>query len=176
MMLILLLFAAGGASSSGGTGVDAGVVVREVAGEPGAVEGAVIVGAGSSVVAAALSDVPRWPAIFSDIRSARRAGRRGAAHEVVEVESQLLGHRHEFRVERRQGVVRLKLLDGHGFAMQTTFSIQAVDDRTSRVTARVALNATGILGWFRSKRSLLEIATRKVRTDLKDLKRAFPPS
>lgn len=173
MTLLLFLLVSAGAAPLGDTAADSGLVVNEVTGDPGVVEGTVTVGAPSSVVASALSDVARWSAIFSDVKDARRTGRKDSGREVVEVESRLLGHRHEFRLERSQRSVSLELLDGHGFGMSTAFAVHPVDERTSRVTARVALRATGLLGWFRSKRSLLTTARDKVRTDLGDLSRAF---
>ncbi len=143
---------------------------------PHLTEGVVELHGTPSDIYLALTDYRSWPQLFADVArvSVKSGGRENA---VVEIESRAFGHAHSFRF-RNDAVQRLRFeaVDAHGLTIWGEFFLERTSEKTTRVRARLYAEATGVVGFFTSEKSLREKRRSRMTSDLSSLARRWSGS
>jgi len=141
-----------------------GVIERPEPSGLAGVEGAVVVPGTVRALKGLLLDLPRWPALFADVRGIAR----GAAPGTWAVDFRRFGHPHTFVVARGAAGVVLELAQGGHGVGRLEYRLQALDAGRSRFTVRYTMAPPpGV-----TREAAVDLLRAKAAADLADLARA----
>jgi hypothetical protein len=170
MTLVAALLAAARAALAhdgapdGGPGNGPEVAERAEAAGLAGVEGSVVVDGRVNELKALLLVLPRWPAVFSDVRGLGRAEPAGPWR----VDFRRFGHPHAFAVTRGATGVVLELAQGgHGEA-RLEYRLRALDAARSTLTVHLAMTPPPTM----SRADAVTLLRGKAAADLADFARA----
>jgi hypothetical protein len=140
-------------------------------------EAEVEVEAQATAIYQALTDYAAWPGLFTDVMwtKVKSGGREDA---VVQYKSRTFGKPQHYKFCNAQNrLVRYELIDGpSGVKLVWEARLEpGPENGTTKVRMRLHVTIDGVLGWLVSKDQVRKHRESKLRTDINDLTRRFPP-